>query len=134
MCNFAFITTAMEYSSYILPMILLVAVNIDYGLSLSCYECPICPEPFNASSLLVINSSDCNWCAKVYLKNFNTTLRACAPKCNFDYWGKQYISISYYCCQTDYCNQSVQTCSTHQILLMIVITLICFFINKSVTK
>ncbi|TNN13044.1 hypothetical protein EWB00_003242 [Schistosoma japonicum] len=62
---------------------------------------------------------------KGYLTN-----RECAPQCSFDYFSKRFPEVSYYCCQRDYCNKSVNTRGMHQILLMIIITFICFFINK----
>ncbi|CAI2725328.1 unnamed protein product [Schistosoma spindalis] len=95
-------------------------------LSLSCYECDPCPVPFRNSSL-VETRHNCKWCATLSVKHYSTPIRKCSPECSFAYWGPIYKSLSYDCCQTDYCNKSVQTRIVHHMLTVIVITLTCFF-------
>ncbi|CAH8479193.1 unnamed protein product [Schistosoma guineensis] len=116
----------MEYASRILLSILLIIVNIHCSLSLSCYECNPCPVPFSNSSS-VRREHNCKWCATLSVEHYPTPIRECAPECSFAYWGPTYKSLSYDCCQTDYCNKSVQTRIVHHMLTVIVITLTCFF-------
>ncbi|KAH8849871.1 hypothetical protein EWB00_003244 [Schistosoma japonicum] len=116
--------------SQILLITLLISLNVDYSSSLSCYQCEICPIPFNSSSFLVRKEDNCNWCAKLLLGDGQITVRKCSAECSYDFWKIPYIKFSYYCCQTDYCNKSVQTCRSPQMLLVIFITMICYFINN----
>ncbi|CAH8466879.1 unnamed protein product [Schistosoma turkestanicum] len=105
-------------------------ININYSLSVRCYKCLNCPDPFDPTSPSVYNKSGCNWCSKLKIPGLSVPLRQCSPDCSYEYFGETYPELTYYCCQTDYCNESVQTCVTHQILLITLITLICIFIIK----
>ncbi|CAH8479041.1 unnamed protein product [Schistosoma intercalatum] len=120
----------MNYTPQILLVILLIVFKLDYSTSLSCYTCETCPDPFNSSYPQVNNQSGCAWCAKITLKKRRSPIRQCADRCDYLYFWKSYSKFSYYCCNTDYCNKSIQSYATHQILIMIVITLVCFYINK----
>ncbi|CAH8488405.1 unnamed protein product [Schistosoma rodhaini] len=116
----------MKYTSQILLLILLIIVNLHCSFSLSCYECLNCPDPFENSSL-VQTKHNCVWCAKLMVGDYKTPIRECTPNCTFQFWSKKYLSLSYYCCQTNYCNTSVKTCINHHMLTVIVVTLTCFF-------
>ncbi|CAH8438220.1 unnamed protein product [Schistosoma bovis] len=120
----------MNYTPQILLVILLIVYKLDYSTSLSCYTCETCPDPFNSSYPQVNNQSGCAWCAKITLKKRRSPIRQCADRCDYLYFWKSYSKFSYYCCNTDYCNKSIQSYAIHQILIMIVITLVCFYINK----
>ncbi|KAH8849873.1 hypothetical protein KSF78_0000332 [Schistosoma japonicum] len=120
----------MRHISQALLVMFLIVVNTDYSMQLSCYECINCPDPFSATSSLVTKQSNCTWCAILSINKGYLTNRECAPQCSFDYFSKRFPEVSYYCCQRDYCNKSVNTRGMHRILLMIIITFICFFINK----
>ncbi|CAH8466844.1 unnamed protein product [Schistosoma turkestanicum] len=118
----------MEYALQISSLgILLILFNINDSFSLKCFECENCPDPFKNTSS-VRTRDQCAWCAKILVKTTGVINRECAPKCEFDYWAQKYKSLSYYCCQTEYCNKNIQTRTIHQILLIFVITLTCFFI------
>ncbi|CAH8488398.1 unnamed protein product [Schistosoma rodhaini] len=120
----------MKYMTQILLVISLIIININYNLSLDCYSCLLCPNPFNPSSPLVHNYSNCKWCAKLEVPGYSNPIRQCTPRCDFEYFSKTYPKLRYYCCQYSYCNESVQIRAINQILLMTIITPICFFINK----
>ncbi|TNN13045.1 hypothetical protein EWB00_003243 [Schistosoma japonicum] len=107
-------------------------LGVDDRMQLSCYECINCPDPFSASSSLVTKQSNCTWCAKLLVGQGRIPIRKCAADCSFEYFSKDYHQLSYYCCQKDYCNKGVNIHGMHQILLMIIITSICFFINKKI--
>ncbi|TNN13047.1 hypothetical protein EWB00_003245 [Schistosoma japonicum] len=120
----------MERSLEIMFIILLVMINTDYSMSASCFTCFPCPDPFNPSDRRITNRTDCNWCASIYPKGFKVPIRECVPVCKTDVWSDIYNSFSYSCCNQDYCNKSVQTRTTHQILLNMVSALSCFFIIR----
>uniref|UniRef100_A0A3Q0KS58 UPAR/Ly6 domain-containing protein n=1 Tax=Schistosoma mansoni TaxID=6183 RepID=A0A3Q0KS58_SCHMA len=120
----------MKYTPQILLVILLIVVNLDYSTSLSCYTCETCPAIFNASSPQVGNQSGCAWCVKIIVKYRRTPIRKCSDRCDYYYFWKSYSKFSYYCCNTDYCNKSIQNSAIHHILIMIIITLVCFYISR----
>nr|CAX74000.1 hypothetical protein [Schistosoma japonicum] len=122
----------MIHISQALLVIFLIVVNTDYSMQLSCYECNYCPDPFNNSSSSVQRGNNCKWCAKLLVGEERIPIRKCAADCSSMYFLKEYPRLSYYCCQKDYCNKGVNIHGMHQILLMIIITFICFFINKKI--
>ncbi|KAK4473442.1 hypothetical protein MN116_002811 [Schistosoma mekongi] len=126
----AYIITKMRHISQALLVIFLIVVTTDYSMQLDCYECTSCPDPFNNSSSRVYKRSSCKWCAKLLVAQGHITIRKCSADCSFQYFSKEYSQLSYYCCQTDYCNKGVNTHGMHRILLMLIIVFICFFINK----
>ncbi|CAH8487159.1 unnamed protein product [Schistosoma haematobium] len=95
----------MMYMAQFLLVISLIIININYNLSLNCYSCLLCPDPFDPSSRLVHNDSNCQWCAKLEVPHYFNPIRQCTPKCDFEYFSETYPKLTYHCCQNNYCNK-----------------------------
>ncbi|VDP47646.1 unnamed protein product [Schistosoma mattheei] len=52
-----------SYHGLLMVRLLLFLFLLTSDLSLNCYSCLLCPEPFDPSSRLVHNDSNCQWCA-----------------------------------------------------------------------
>ncbi|CAI2725324.1 unnamed protein product, partial [Schistosoma spindalis] len=76
-----------------IPLVMLILINIEYGLSLKCYTCGFCSIPFDPQSPLVYQQEDCKWCAKINIKGIPFPHRLCAADCGFDYWKRNFTSF-----------------------------------------
>ncbi|KAH9596513.1 hypothetical protein MS3_00002169 [Schistosoma haematobium] len=118
----------MMYMAQFLLVISLIIININYNLSLNCYSCLLCPDPFDPSSRLVHNDSNCQWCAKLEVPHYFNPIRQCTPKCDFEYFSETYPKLTYHCCQNNYCNKSIKKnpIIIHHILLITIIIIYLF--------
>ncbi|CAH8466911.1 unnamed protein product [Schistosoma turkestanicum] len=115
------------YSYNKFPYIIITAVSIN------CFTCNPCPTPFNPRSNLILNKTNCRWCAKVEPTGLPFVLRDCVDKCESNSWFYLFNKYSYNCCTRDYCNKTSTNNPTLQMIVMLIIA-ICFYMKKTSSK
>ncbi|KAF6775270.1 hypothetical protein AHF37_05125 [Paragonimus kellicotti] len=103
--------------------LLIGAVAVTEGVrNLHCYVC----EPCIDGGVLNQTATGCDWCEKKTIEGVvyrRCVQGECPSKLPYDF-GRKY---TYYCCQTDYCNDSVRVGSWNalwSLLIVFVISLV----------
>ncbi|CAH8438171.1 unnamed protein product [Schistosoma bovis] len=117
----------MESNIQILLMILVFVVNTDYTFSAKCYECGLCPFPFNRSSPEVSIRDHCKWCVSLSIGSPHLTSKGCADRCESIEFLKKFVNYNYTCCNRSYCNVSSKTCTTNKILFLLLLIIYFYF-------